>query len=92
MVYAQFYLKKNFFKPVPSNSLEVALAPLGLRKLEAGLVKAGFKREDVVVVHPDDLKKAVGPETKVIGISSKDPLGLGYVSLTYSSVLNLGSP
>jgi radical SAM superfamily enzyme YgiQ (UPF0313 family) len=88
----RFYLKKNFFKPVPSSGLEVALAPLGLRKLEAGLIKAGFEREDVVVAYPDDLKKAVGPETKVIGISAKDPLGLGYVSLTYSSVLDLGEP
>ena len=88
----RFYLKKTFFKPVPSNSLEVALAPLGLRKLEAGLIKSGFKREDVVVVHPDDLEEAVGPDTKVIGVSSKDPLGLGYVSLTYSSVLDLGEP
>lgn len=88
----RFFLKKHFFKPVPSNSLEVALAPLGLRKLEADLVKSGFRREDVVVVHPDDLKKAVGSCTKAIGISSKDPLGLGYVSLTYSSVLGLGDP
>ncbi len=86
----RFYLKKVFFKPVPSHSLEVALAPLGLRKLEADLIKSGFRREDVVVVHPDDLEEAVGPETKVIGVSSKDPLGLGYVSLTYSSVLDLG--
>lgn len=88
----RFYLKKYFFKPVPSNSLEVALAPLGLRKLEANLVKSGFRPEDIAVVHPDDLKKAVGPNTKVIGISAKDPLGLGYVSLTYSSVLDLGEP
>ncbi len=88
----RFYLKKAFFKPVPSNSLEAELAPLGLRKLEADLVKSGFKHEDVLVVHPDNLKNAVGPETKVIGISAKDPLGLGYVSLTYSSVLNLGEP
>jgi radical SAM superfamily enzyme YgiQ (UPF0313 family) len=88
----RFYLRKTFFKPVLSNSFEVDLAPLGLRKLEAGLVKSGFKHEDVAVVHPDNLKNAVGPETKVIGISSKDPLGLGYVSLTYSSVLNLGEP
>jgi len=88
----RFYLKKTFFKPVTSNSLEVEVAPLGLRKLEADLVKSGFKREDIAVVHPDNLKNAVGPETKLIGISSKDPLGLGYVSLTYSSVLNLGEP
>ena len=88
----RFYLKKTFFKPVTSNSLEVEVAPLGLRKLEADLVKSGFKHEDIAVVHPDNLKNAVGPETKLIGISSKDPLGLGYVSLTYSSVLNLGEP
>jgi radical SAM superfamily enzyme YgiQ (UPF0313 family) len=88
----RFYLKRAFFKPVTSNSLEVELAPLGLRKLEADLVKSGFKHEDIAVVHPDNLKSAVGPETKVIGISSKDPLGLGYVSLTYSSMLNLGEP
>jgi len=88
----RFYLKKTFFKPVPSNSLEATIAPLGLRRLEADLVKSGFQLKDIAVVHPDDLKKAVGSNTKIIGISSKDPLGLGYVSLTYSSVLDLGEP
>jgi len=88
----RFFLKKRFFKPVPSSSLEVTIAPLGLRRLEADLVKSGFQLKDIAVVHPDDLKKVVGPNTKVIGISSKDPLGLGYVSLTYSSVLDLGAP
>jgi len=88
----RFFLKKTFFKPVPSNSLEVQVAPLGLRRLEANLVKSGFRPEDIAVVHPDDLLRAVGPDTKVIGVSSKDPLGLGYVSLTYSSVLDLGEP
>src|SRR3990170_369486 len=88
----RFFLKKTFFKPVPSNSLEVAIAPLGLRRLEAELVKSGFHLKDIAVVHPNDLKKAAGPDTKVIGISSKDPLGQAYVSLTYSSVLDLGDP
>jgi radical SAM superfamily enzyme YgiQ (UPF0313 family) len=88
----RFFLKRNFFKPVSSNSLEVAIATLGLRRLEAALVKSGFQSEDVAVVHPDYLKKVVGPDTKVVGISSKDPLGLGYVSLTYSSVFDLGDP
>jgi len=86
----RFYLKKKLFKPVPSNSLEATIAHLGLRRLEADLVKSGFQLKDIAVVHPDNLKKVVGPNTKVIGISSKDPLGLGYVSLTYSSVLDFG--
>jgi radical SAM superfamily enzyme YgiQ (UPF0313 family) len=88
----RFFLKKTFFKPVPSNSLEAEIATLGLRRLEAALVKSGVQPKDIAVVHPDFLKEAVGPHTKVIGISSKDPLGLGYVSLTYSSVLDLGDP
>jgi len=86
----RFYLKNRLFKPVPSNSLEATIAPLGLRRLEADLVKSGFQLKDIAVVHPDHLKKIVGSNTKIIGISSKDPLGLGYVSLTYSSVLDLG--
>lgn len=88
----RFYLKKKLFKPVPSNSLEATIAPLSLRRLEADLVKSGFQLKDIAVVHPDHLKEVVGPNTKVIGISSKDPLGLGYVSLTYSSVLDFGEP
>ena len=88
----RFFLKRVFFKPVPSSSLEVSIAPLGIRRLEASLVRSGFKPSDVVVVHPDDLSRAVGPNTRVIGISSKDPLGLGYVSITYSSMLDLGEP
>jgi len=88
----RFYLKKTFFKPIPSNSLEVEKAPLGLRRLEANLIKSGFQLQDIAVVHPDDLSKAVGPDTRVIGISAKDPFGLGYVSLTYSSILDLGEP
>lgn len=86
------YLKRTFFKPVLSNSLEVGKAPLGLRRLEAELIRSGFQLQDIAIVHPDDLSRAVGPDTKVIGISTKDPFGLGYVSLTYSSLLDLGEP
>lgn len=88
----RFFLKKTFFKPVPSKSLEAEIATLGLRRLEAALVKSGVQHNDIAVVHPDHLMEAVGPNTKVIAISSKDPLGFGYVSLTYSSVLDLGAP
>ena len=88
----RFYLKKTFFKPVPSNSFEAAIATLALRRLEAALIESGFQPKDIAVVHPDNLKEVVGPDTKVIGISSKDPLGLGYVSLTYSSVFDFGDP
>ncbi|MHA1231833.1 MAG: B12-binding domain-containing radical SAM protein [Candidatus Helarchaeota archaeon] len=65
-------------------------APYGLRKIEAALLKYGFKREEVVVSQYHNLDKFVGPETKIVAISSMDPLGLAYVSQTYSVFLGFG--
>jgi radical SAM superfamily enzyme YgiQ (UPF0313 family) len=62
-------------------------APYGLRKVEALLLENGFSESDIIVVHPKDLERVVGPETKVVGISSMDPTGKGYVDRTYSSIL-----
>lgn len=66
-------------------------APYGLRKLEAILINHGFKESDIAVVHPSELDKFVGNDTRVIGMSSMDPLGIAYVSLTYSQLIGLGS-
>ncbi len=71
---------------------QAAYAPYGLRKVEAILLEGGFAREDVVVVHPQELDRFVGPQTKVVGISSMDPTGMGYVSKTYSSIVGGGEP
>lgn len=65
-------------------------APYGLRKLEAILINHGFRESDIAVVHPSKLDKFVGSNTKVVGISSMDPLGIAYVSLTYSRLIGLG--
>ncbi len=59
-------------------------APYGLRKVEAGLLRDGFKREDVVVAHPDHIEKFIGPETQVIGTHEMDPLGMGPVTMTFT--------
>jgi radical SAM superfamily enzyme YgiQ (UPF0313 family) len=55
----------------------VACAPNGTRKIEAALLGHGFGREDVIVAHPDCLDKVIGPDTKVVGITENDPLGIG---------------
>jgi len=62
-------------------------APYGLRKVEAVLLENGFSESEVAVVHPKDLKHFIGPETKVVGISSMDPTGKGYVGQTYASII-----
>jgi radical SAM superfamily enzyme YgiQ (UPF0313 family) len=62
-------------------------APAGLRKIEAALIRSGIPAEDIAVCHPDRLAKMVGPDTKVVGVTSSDPMGAGPASSTFSSLL-----
>ena len=71
---------------------QAKFAPYGLRKVEAILLENGFSEQDIAVVHPEDLANFIGPNTKVVGISSMDPTGMGYVSKTYSSIVGGGEP
>jgi len=69
----------------------VEAAPYGTRKLEAALLNHGFRREDVIVAHPDYLDRIVGPRTKVIGITAFDPLGMGPATSTFGQIFQGGS-
>lgn len=62
------------------------VAPMGLRRIEAALLAGGFAREDVVVVDEQHLHEAIGPDTKIIGITSGEPTGLGMNSSTMTGV------
>jgi radical SAM superfamily enzyme YgiQ (UPF0313 family) len=85
--------RKALYPPVARNGGgQAKYAPCGLRKVEAMLLENGFTESEVVVVHPENLEQFVGSETKVVGISSMDPTGMGYVSKTYSSVIGGGEP
>jgi len=64
----------------------VQYAPYGTRKIEAALLNDGFKREDVVVAHPEHLEKVIGPKTKVVGITENDPLGIGPATSTFTQL------
>jgi radical SAM superfamily enzyme YgiQ (UPF0313 family) len=86
-------VRKTLYPPVDRKpDGRARFAPYGLRKVEAMLLENGFTEKEVVVIHPDDLEDFVGPETKVVGISSMDPTGMGYVSKTYSSIIGGGEP
>ena len=83
-------LKKYWYPPVPNNGDDTAkYAPYGMRKIEAVLIKE-FGAENVAVVHPNNLQKVVGLKTKVIGITSMEPAGTGFVSRTYTSFVGFG--
>ncbi len=64
-------------------------APYGLRKVEAILTNE-FGEENVVVSHPDSLGHFVGKDTRLVCITSMDPVGLAYVSTTYNSLIGFG--
>jgi radical SAM superfamily enzyme YgiQ (UPF0313 family) len=64
----------------------VEVAPCGTRRIEAALLSYGFKEEDLAVVHPDHLRKAVGRRTKVVGVTEIDPLGKGPATSTFTEI------
>src|SRR3989337_309690 len=87
------FARKTLYPPVeryPDGRAK--FAPYGLRKVEAMLLESGFTESDVAVAHPEDLHLFIGSETKVVGVSSMDPTGMGYVSKTYSSIIGGGEP
>ena len=58
---------------------EAKVAECGLRRVEASLLTR-YKREDVFVAHPDYIERAIGEQTKVVGVGAMDPLGIGPVT------------
>ncbi len=87
------WLYFNLFCPPikvnPDGSAPVA--PCGTRKLESALLDADFGRDEIVVAHPEHLSKVVGPDTKILGITENDPLGIGPATSTFTQILN-GEP
>jgi radical SAM superfamily enzyme YgiQ (UPF0313 family) len=72
--------------PTPHRDGRAVFAPLGLRRVEAALLAGGFGAEEVIVVAPERLATVVGPATRVIGVSTGEPLGGGMSSSTMAAV------
>jgi len=60
-------------------------APAGLRVLEASLLRR-FNPDDMIACFPDDLDKFIGPETKVVAVSTHNPLGVTFAAVVYTSI------
>jgi len=50
------------------------LAPYHTRRTEAALLNYGFHESQVAVVSPDDVCSFIGPSTKIVSITVRDPL------------------
>lgn len=79
---------EKYFRSRPNPDGTERFALYGLRKVEA-LLKERYG-DDVVVAHPDNLHRFIGPRTELVGISTMDPVGLAYVSTTYNSIIGFG--
>ncbi|UCC92227.1 MAG: B12-binding domain-containing radical SAM protein [Thermoplasmata archaeon] len=82
-------LRRRWLTPDEKPDHTAKFVPLGLRKVESILLQE-YSEEQVKVVHPESLHMWVGPETRVLGINTMNPLGLAYVDTTYSSLIGMG--
>jgi radical SAM superfamily enzyme YgiQ (UPF0313 family) len=71
-----------FFPPVETRKGHPSAAPYGLRKIEAQLLKEGFKVE---TASPNHLARFLS-SAQVLGVYTMDPFGLGPASTTLASV------
>ncbi len=86
----RFMMNHLFSPPVETGrGVEAPVAPYALRKVEAALLARGVR--DVAVVPPENLPRAVGPNTRVVGITAHDPFGFSPVS-TKLTMLFGGGP
>lgn len=59
--------------------------PAGVRLVERSLERV-YSKDDIVACYPDDLDKFVGPKTRVIAVSTHNPLGVTFAAGVYTSI------
>jgi radical SAM family protein len=59
--------------------------PAGIRVLETSLLRR-FSAKDVVCCYPADLDKFIGPNTRVVAVSTHNPLGVTFAAGVYTSI------
>lgn len=59
--------------------------PAGVRLVEKSLQRA-YESDDIVACFPDDLDKFIGPRTRVVAVSTHNPLGVTFAAGVYTSI------
>jgi len=59
--------------------------PAGVRLLEQSLLRE-FPRDEVAACFPQDLDKFIGPNTRVVAVSTHNPLGVTFAAGVYTSI------
>ncbi|HET8676163.1 MAG TPA: radical SAM protein [Blastocatellia bacterium] len=59
--------------------------PAGVRLVEKSLLRE-YEPSDMVACFPDDLDKFIGPNTRVVAVSTHNPLGVTFAAGVYTSI------
>ncbi len=59
--------------------------PAGVRLVEKSLERA-YAKDDIVSCFPEDLEKFIGPRTRVVAVSTHNPLGVTFAAGVYTSI------
>lgn len=59
--------------------------PAGVRLVQTSLQRE-FSAQDIVACYPDDLDKFIGPNTRVVAVSTHNPLGVTFAAGVYTSI------
>ncbi len=79
----------QWFAPLRNPDGSAQFVPYGLRKVESMLMDR-FGEDNVITANAQDLDNFVGDDTKLICMTTMDPVGLAYVSTTYNSLIGFG--
>ncbi|MCO6512189.1 MAG: B12-binding domain-containing radical SAM protein [Aridibacter famidurans] len=59
--------------------------PAGVRLLEKSLLRE-YSEDDIVCCFPEDLDKFIGPKTRIVAVSTHNPLGVTFAAGVYTSI------
>jgi tRNA A37 methylthiotransferase MiaB len=59
--------------------------PAGVRLVQKSLLRE-YTEKDIVACYPDDLDKFIGPNTRVVAVSTHNPLGVTFAAGVYTSI------
>src|SRR5262245_46339487 len=61
------------------------MMPAGSRVLEASLSRH-YPTDDIVCCYPADLDRFIGPRTRIVAVSTHNPLGVTFAAGVYTSI------